>query len=515
LLLLLAACKDGYIWPDRGGEPDDPEALSPFATADELEAHLKRAIREQSSGPPMERGDVVLDAQLPVAESGAAPMEPRSGDFSTTNLQEVGVDEADRLKSDGHYLYVLSQEAPDILPLPAEMRSTAIVAPRPPDSRLRVLELGEDSPSAREVASLKLPEGMRTGGSYLLTGREEGEGDLLVVLGRKEALPYATEWFTPWTWRSGKTLVVLFDISDPAAPRQRHLLTFDGHLVASRRIGTTLYLVTRHYPWIRDYLPAAVTAEQKRHNAEVLERATLSDLLPRWRVDDEEWQAYLTSSRSCYLPPLEENRLSADVISIIAIDLRNPARRPTARCLVGPTETLYMSTGSLYLATVRHRYTIQRDPASTREMVVYPPDERTEVHKFALTADGPRYRGSASLQGHLGWEQDKKPFRMGEHEGALFVVTAVGQSWSGDATTRLTVLGESGDGRRLKELAHLPNEKRPEPIGLPGERLYAARFLGELGPAFVGRGDSGIAGQGHAQRLSHGRHGGVAPAAFG
>ena len=474
-LLLLAACKDGYIWPDRGVEDDAPEALTPFATADELETHLKRAIRAQHI--PAERGEVVLEAEPPAAESDAAPAGSRGGDFSTTNLQETGVDEADRLKSDGRYLYVLTDRTPEILPM--ETAGAAVIAPRPVESRLRVLELGENPPSATEVASVKLPQEMRSAGSYLL---REGEEHLLVVLGRETPALYPIAWFSPWLWRSGRTWVTLFDLSDPGAPRQQHRLVFDGHLVASRRIGTTLYLVTRHYPWIRDYLPVPSTPEERRRNADALDRATLADLLPRWKVDDGAWQSYLTSAGSCYLPPTEEGKLSADVISIIAIDLRDPVQRPVARCLVGPTETLYMSRQSLYLATVRHRYEIQRSPAMAADMVVYPPEERTEVHKFALTEGGPDYRGSASVEGHLGWEQDKKSFRMGEHDGALFIVTSVGRAWSGDATTRLTVLRERVDGMRgLEELARLPNEKRPEPIGLPGERLYAARFIGDRG----------------------------------
>jgi len=475
VFLPLTACKDGYIWPDRRGESETPEALSAFATAGELEEHLKQAIRAQ--GAPARKGEVILEMEPPVAQNDTAPIEARNGDFSSTNLQELGVDEADRLKSDGRHLYVLTQSIPEIFPMEAE--AAAVVAPQPVESRLRVLELGEAPPSAKEIASVKLPDGMRSAGSYLLS---QGDTDLLVVLGRRESAPYGTAWFSSWLWRSGETLVVLYDVSQPATPRQRHLLSFDGHLVSSRRIGDTLYLVTRHYPWIREYRPLPATPEDERRNDELLEQATLADLLPQWRVDGGEPRIYLTSARHCYLPPMEEGRLSADIISVIAIDLRNPDQMPVARCLVGPTETLYMSQQSLYLATTRYPYVIQRDPGLLREVAIYPPEETTEVHKFALTDSGPEYRGSASVKGHLGWEQDKKSFRMGEHEGALFIVTSLGSNWSGDASTRLVVLKERTDGTRgLKELSHLPNESRPEPIGLPGERLYAARFLGKRG----------------------------------
>ena len=474
--LLLSACKDPYPWVDpSAGGSDAPEALSAFATAQQLEQHLKKAIREQQSSSRYDK--VALEETPQGVDNNTSGS--RSDAFSTTNLQEAGVDEADRLKSDGRYLYVLARQEPMAVPLEA----ASVIAPQPAASRIRILELGENPQSATEVASVVLDKGMRAKGTYLITGRDGDQNDLLVVLGSNDYNLYAIDWFVPWSWRSGMTYVSFLDVDNPAEPQHQTRLGFDGHLVASRRIGETLYLVTRHYPWIKDYLPWPETTVQKEENRRLLDKTTLADLLPKWQVDDGAKQAYLTSAKSCYLPPAEEDYISADVISIIAIDLRKPSSKPSARCIVGPTETVYMSQQSLYLATTRHRYVIQTNTRLAQDMVVYPPEETTEVHKFALTGSGPDYRGSAAVKGHLGWGQDKKSFRMGERDGVLFIVTSLGESWSGNATTRLTVLSEdqTSDTRRLQEMAHLPNEKRPEPIGLPGERLYAARFLGERG----------------------------------
>lgn len=481
--LLLTACNTPFPWVSDNSGSEDPDALSGFSSARELEQHLKRAIREQyGMAADVGRGQEIT-VPVSLEEDGAAP---RSGDFSRTNLQEMGVDEADRLKSDGRFLYLVTQRDLAVGPgRPVAMAAAKpIVMPQPVESRVRIMELGEDPEEAWEVASLALPASMRAEGSYLLTGRDPGNPDLLAVLGRGEQAVYAAaDWFVPWSWRSGTTLVTLVDVDRPEAPRMIHKLVFDGHLVASRRIGEMLYLITRHYPWIKGYQPHPADEIQMRRNRELLDAASLTDLLPGWSVDGGPRKGYLGSARSCYMPPAEEDRLTADIISIIAIDLRDPASRPVARCIVGPTEAVYMSREALYLATTKQRYVIQTDARLAQDMVIYPPEERTQVHKFALTGSGPRLRGSASVEGHLGWEQDKKSFRMGERDGVLFIATSLGRSWSMDATTRLTVLTEeqTGDFPRLKELAHLPNEKRPEPLGLPGERLYAARFLGNRG----------------------------------
>jgi hypothetical protein len=45
----------------------------------------------------------------------------------------------------------------------------------------------------------------------------------------------------------------------------------------------------------------------------------------------------------------------------------------------------------------------------------------------------------------------------------------------------LTVLREDASGTQLTTVSTLPNAKRPAPIGLSGEQVYAVRFLGERG----------------------------------
>ncbi len=45
----------------------------------------------------------------------------------------------------------------------------------------------------------------------------------------------------------------------------------------------------------------------------------------------------------------------------------------------------------------------------------------------------------------------------------------------------LTILKEDANGTALEVISKLPNENRPEPIGLPREQLYATRFIGNRG----------------------------------
>jgi hypothetical protein len=119
------------------------------------------------------------------------------------------------------------------------------------------------------------------------------------------------------------------------------------------------------------------------------------------------------------------------------------------------------------------------------------------------------YRGSGNVKGHLGFEQNRKSFRMGESNGSLHVLTETRSNWFpalvvplpvdipsvvgsplppvatsisvniSESPGRLSVLQEKQG--TLTTVGELPNAKRPESLGKPGERLYASRFIGSRG----------------------------------
>jgi hypothetical protein len=128
-----------------------------------------------------------------------------------------------------------------------------------------------------------------------------------------------------------------------------------------------------------------------------------------------------------------------------------------------------MTTDALYLATTQYEYQLL-----ARDALFYDPEHSTSIHKFALSGGGVSYRGSGSVQGHLGWSEDKRSFRMGtggDNGDYLNVVTSIGSTWGDTSSTRLNVLKDSGSGLQLVNTI--------DGIGKPGEQLYAARFVGE------------------------------------
>ena len=84
----------------------EPKHLKTFSSLDELKTFLKSASQRGYVGG---LGNLLIKTM-----STAAPLAEMSSDssggqsYSTTNIQVEGVDEADIVKSDGKYIYVVS-----------------------------------------------------------------------------------------------------------------------------------------------------------------------------------------------------------------------------------------------------------------------------------------------------------------------------------------------------------------------------------------------------------------------
>jgi len=259
--------------------------------------------------------------------------------------------------------------------------------------------------------------------------------------------------------------------------------TIDGRLVGSRLIGNVLFLVTTHSPRLAfDLLPPGATAPQKEAE---LAKLTTADFLPAWRTEGAAAQS-LVAATDCYVQPANRS-LALEVTTITAIDVASSTLARASRCFVGGTEALYMAPESLYLATTRYPSSLL---ATGR--LQYAPLFTTDLHKFSVRGLAIDYRASGTVNGHLGWDTQRKPYRLGEYNGDLRVLTFTGETgWmlAGDDTSgasppspaTLTVLRESTSDKTLAIVATLPNSKYPEPLGKAGEQVHGVRFTGARG----------------------------------
>ncbi|MEJ2610132.1 MAG: beta-propeller domain-containing protein [Candidatus Thiodiazotropha sp.] len=398
------------------------------------------------------------DIELSVGVSAGLSTSPL---VSQTNLQEQGVDEADLIKTDGQYLY-----------------TSGSCSSNPSNSCLSTYSIVESPPTNQLLNEIEIPGETHATGIYLLKDRGEGLSDLIVTTGRVANSDYINFgimgpmipiWEDPRYWSDGKSEVNLFRLDSAAAPTHERTLSFDGTMISSRVIDDTLYLVTRYTPTLEGLDQYAYDPEMLEANRTLLENASLSQLLPS--AITSEAARPLIDVQHCYLAP-SATAINPDptIISIIAISLTEPDNFRTTSFL-GASEVLYASQKAIYLAAASADYALLPEGGSSLQ---------TEIHKLALTSDSAGgqaadYRGSVQVVGHLGFNDDYKSFRMGEHEGVLRIATSIGYLGSESSSTSVTLLREAENGGRLEVAGRLDN------LGRPGEALYASRFLGDRG----------------------------------
>ncbi|QEP42190.1 hypothetical protein D5085_02980 [Ectothiorhodospiraceae bacterium BW-2] len=431
------------------------------------------AKASQSSPPTMIDMATTANDAAPTPEAATGGAE--ESQLSTTNLQVDGVDEIDRVKisADGKLLYLLQPGGDayhnDFMIMPIEPSPIGSTPQTSAKAKLLVYQLNDalngEAPSNELINTLELTT---TDSRSQPTGLYLSDDKLLVIYG--ESFDIWGGWYDPTQWQRRKSRIELYSLATPTAPTLDNSLELDGQLISSRRIGETLYLASRLSPTPPILYPYPVTTAEVSANTAAIEATPLADLLPQITINDAPAQT-LTQADNCYAAPLgTDQQPQADIISLTAIPLNQPENWQNS-CFIGRSETLYMTNNAAWFAT-----------ATTDDSVVsgegrdinYPPNWTTQIHKFTLDGTAIEYAASGEVQGHLGWEESKKPFRLGQFGDYLAVVTSEGETWDNSANTRLTILQDSNNGNLT-----IVNDKLDH-LGLKGERLYASRFVGTM-----------------------------------
>ena len=400
----------------------------------------------------------MLIAQGAASSGGFSAGSPSAAPYSTTNLQEAGVDEADVVKNTATAIYAFTYDNYGTR-----------------QNSLRVAQVGGLGLSLGTVTTVPLASTVSQYNSY--GGLYVDDGILVAITG---TLPYMYAGFSPWAapgaWVGSKANVEIFDTSG-AAPQSKWAAQVDGSIVASRRIGNRLYLVTRWSPTppvgFTYYAAAGSTYETK--NRELVATMTLADLLPAVRVNGASTPR-TPASRELFIPPQGVRSPSSDTTLITAIDL---AKREVAQVLAiaGSAETVYVSPSNLYI--VSSRYNLR---TSTGNLTTFDPyGSASDIHQIRLGTDAMTFVASGSVDGAVGTDLEKSPFHLSEDAGRLRVVSQANALFGSSTKNRLTILEQAVTtaGTVLKSVSYIPSIWRPEPLGKPGEFLYSTRFAGD------------------------------------
>jgi inhibitor of cysteine peptidase len=233
--------------------------------------------------PPLLSGSV-MEADA-VASSSQGPQ-----DYSGTNVQVEGVDEADMVKTDGEYIYLVSGS-----------RVYIVRAWPPGDSEvLATLEL------EREASALYV------------------NGDKLVVISSPQYYYWGPWDMLPREEQELKTYIWVYDLSEVRSyPRLERTVAVDGYYTSSRMIGDYVYAITGQPAVLNVSEPILPVIRSGNYTCEV--KAT------------EVWYTNDTDSYYGYM-------------NIVAIDLSDPeAEVAHETYLLGSTSTIYASLDNIYL----------------------------------------------------------------------------------------------------------------------------------------------------------------------
>jgi uncharacterized secreted protein with C-terminal beta-propeller domain len=292
VLLIAVVGLFAVIQPEPMFTPLGENQISKFASYEELKGFIETNAQHKTSVWRNNFFDLSITGSAPAPASGeGAKLAPAASDYSTTNIQVAGVDEADIVKTDGEYIYLVSGNR------------TIIVKAYPPEQ-------------AQVLSEIEL-EGT-------VVGIFVNEDRLVVFEGGMPYydMPVVREYYI-MPYISPRTFIKVYDISDRENPRLQRELSADGQYVSSRMIGDYAYVVINEPVYEQD-----------------------DELnLPRIYSGGNETEIPATDIYYC-----DVYDYYYMYTTIIAINTQNDDQEPTYETiLLGASSNLYVSLNNIYL----------------------------------------------------------------------------------------------------------------------------------------------------------------------
>lgn len=304
----------------------DQGKVRKFRNAQEFNEFLEaNAISYSSNRMFFESIDVGMDSAMSVSQSlskeSTESVTGRGGsssDFSETNVQVAGVDEADIIKTDGKYIYaVVEQELFIIDAFPAE--------------------------GAKIVSKIRFKS--RPKDIYI-------NGDSLIVFGYDNRM-YQDGAFRQFVRRNSYTFFKVFDVTDRSNPEQVRDLKFEGNYSNSRMIGDYVYLITNLYT---TYMEGEIPLPRLIENGNLVASECIGSL-------------------KCFTPDVYYFNIpyqNFNLANISAINIKDNDKDVTGESyLLSGGQNLYVSQDNIYITYTKNINVYDLEMDAARE-IVYP-----------------------------------------------------------------------------------------------------------------------------------------------
>lgn len=358
-------------------------------------------------------------SESPSAGSQGSSEVTRS-DYSTTNVQVQGVDEADIVKTDGNYLYQVSHQNVLIYKAYPASEMALVSEISYADGQFSPLELYM-SGSRLVVIGSTYPYALRSGG----------------ISPEKSQIIYPYYGYTA-------VKAIQYDIAKPGSPVKVREVSLQGNYISSRLIGNDLYLVANQgiYFWQDSTIPL---------NPQYMDSA----------LGNEVKSVPYTDIR--YMPPM----VNASYLLVAGLTLDDPDRPMSIQACLGAGEEVYVSQDHLYVSIYEGMMGIRPMGITLDGFAEAKDQEATLIYKFALNNASVVYHARGQVPGRI-----LNQFSMDEDGDNFRIATTLGNVWgSGTDTSSNNVYILDGNLNITGKLENLAK----------GERIYSVRFIGDRG----------------------------------
>lgn len=299
-------------------------------------ASLNKIISENKSNRDE---SAITNENTAVLEDSTSSSMKESSDYLDTNTQVTGVDEADIVKTDGKYIYYLS------------------------NNNIYISKINSGKVEIISKVRLNNSEEYYTSDIYLKDNK-------LIVLSQKslynetsssQKSVYIDTLYGP----SCNTYICVYDISNKEEPKLINTLSQNGSYSSSRMIDNKLYVITNYYL------------------NEDIDKNEPKTFVPSTAINEEE---KCLNSNDIYMCP---NITSTNYVVVTCVDIENSSEFQSEKAILGSSNTVYMSMENLYLSSY---------DSENIDGQIY---NKTNIIKFALNNGNIEFKTSKSIDGTL------------------------------------------------------------------------------------------------------------------
>ena len=429
ILLVLAAGLGAVMY--LGGSDSYSGTLRTFESYGELESFVSRGVGQAGGNriywSEFSRSYGNFPTNVVVENLGAKS--EGSQDFSGTNVQVEGVDEADTVKTDGLYIYKVVNYRGGGWYYRGESGNGE-------DNFVAIISA--DNGTMDVVSSINI--------SYNIAGIFINGDRLGIICNVWGNMTFVKDGEKN-EYAGPETALYVYNISDRAEPVEAYNYTVSGSYSSSRMIGDWVYLVSNQYVyWVDENgtVPLPVVAENGEGHC----------------IPADEIQ-YMDVPQPSY---------SYTIIS--AVNMTDGESDEKA-FMLGESSTMYVSHSGIYLTTT-NRWNIWISGGNI-------PGQKTSIYKFGIDGGSITHIATGDVTGFV-----LSQFSMDEHNGYFRIATTKEREWwrgNGSESSNNVYVLDSGM-NIVGKLEGMAKGERIYSARFMGDKLYLVTFK-QVDPLFV------------------------------